>query len=323
MPSNKVPVRLRLKVIRKPIFAPLSRPAASSPSVPPGILIGGVVVGFILLLVIFGAISGSGLGNSQVSSKSDSGSSTQNQVPTQPQSTKPAAAIATEQPKPTPIPTAAVKTISYGQEVTGNISKKGQSDSWFFNATSGDIVTIQTFQVEGAAFNPAFELLDPSGARVDYRQFCLSGDYYNRYTNVVLKFSGNYRIRIEAGGGCVTSDVGGYRLSLVKKPPSATISLGQSVTGVITLPYDYVEWHIYLEKGTQIRVVTTNNGGGLFSGFVLLDPSGAEEASSFSCINNNTARDLTIKFTGTYKIRGKDTCNGVDLGEFSLTISHR
>jgi hypothetical protein len=103
--------------------------------------------------------------------------------------------------------------IAFGQEVTGQITFKGDYQDWKFSGQVGDIITIHMVQDGGASLNTDVDLLDPSGTRLNVPK---DGGFTEVWIkNYSLPFSGTYTIR--ALSPDIYPSVGGYRLSLNKK----------------------------------------------------------------------------------------------------------
>jgi hypothetical protein len=101
--------------------------------------------------------------------------------------------------------------LSYGQTVQGQINNIGDEESWTFNGTMGDIVTISMVG-QGSFDDTYLELYGPGGNLLTQDDDSGSGlsaliSYYT------LPQTGTYRIVASAFG----SDTGSYSLSLIRQ----------------------------------------------------------------------------------------------------------
>jgi hypothetical protein len=100
-------------------------------------------------------------------------------------------------------------SISYGQTVQGRIASPGAEESWTFNGTAGDTVTISMIG-QGSFDDTYLELYGPGGNLLTDDDD--SGDALSALIGYyVLPQTGTYRIVARAWG----SDTGPYSLSLV------------------------------------------------------------------------------------------------------------
>jgi len=211
--------------------------------------------------------------------------------------------------------------IAYGQTVTGEIVVTSDYDEWQFTGQAGDMITIRMLQAGGASLPPWLALIDPGG--VDLRQECqnVATPTEARIQNYRLEFDGTFRIR---ASGCYGDSLGGYQLSLARKPPPGQLTYGQQVTGEIAVTSDYDEWQFSGRAGDTITISMLQAGGASLPPWVaLIDPSGAEirvECQNVAPPPEARIENFQLAFSGKYTIRTSG-CYGDSLGGYTLSLS--
>ena len=210
--------------------------------------------------------------------------------------------------KPLPI------TITYGQEVTGQIALTGDYQDWKFVGQAGDVVTIRMSQYGGASLFPHVELLDPSGTIVSSND----GTPEASIENYALTSSGTFTIR---ASGLYGNYTGGYKLDLELKPLPITITYGQEVTGQIALTGDYQDWKFVGQAGDVVTIRMSQYGGAsLFPHVELLDPSGTI-VSSNDGTPEASIENYALTSSGTFTIRASGLYGNYTGGyELSLAL---
>jgi uncharacterized protein YvpB len=203
--------------------------------------------------------------------------------------------------------------IQYGQTVSGNIAKSGDHEDWKFTGTAGDVITIRMSQDGGASLYPLVQLWDSTGTKV--ASDC-SGSPESRIANYTLLFSGIYTIR--ASGNY---SIGGYKLSLTKKPATPTIAYGDEVTGQIVFSGDYQDYKFQGTAGDVITIRMSQDGGAsLYPLVQLWDSTGTKVASDCSGSPESRIANYTLLFSGIYTIRAS---GNYSIGGFKLALTSK
>ena len=215
------------------------------------------------------------------------------------------------------------ETIPFGSQKTGSIVIPNDYQEWRFSANAGDIVTILMVKEGGASGRPVFALFDESGEKVKNGDFgghpCDVAE--SRLLNFKLAFSGTYTIRASHNCGAV----GGYRLTLLLKPPPGVITYGQERTSTLDIRNDYHDWQFVGNAGDVITLRLLQEGGA--SGrlrFDLIDPSGEKIAQGdwvgHPCDGPSAKlENFRLPFSGTYTVRVTSNCDTV--GGYRLILT--
>ena len=213
------------------------------------------------------------------------------------------------------------ESITYGEEVSGQINFDGDYQSWTFTGQAGNIVTIQMVQNGGASLYPYEVIYDPSGTAVtaggnDEIPGALIGNYK-------LAFSGTYTIQAR-GDPNGFSTTGGYILSLSLKPPTEYITYGEEVSGQINFDGDYQSWTFTGQAGNIVTIQMVQNGGAsLYPYEVIYDPSGtAVTTGGNDEIPGALIGNYRLAFSGTYTIQARGDPNGFSTtGGYILSLN--
>ncbi|NPV67006.1 MAG: hypothetical protein HPY64_07670 [Anaerolineae bacterium] len=232
-------------------------------------------------------------------------------------------------------------SLAYGDAVRGAINNATYSQDWTFMGNAGDVITI-TMQTVTGDLDPYLYLLDAAGNELAYNDDAedTSIGQYNAqiarftlpatglYTIRATRFaeesgtsSGDYRLRLEAGGvaqpGGAPATIGG-----------GSISIGQTVTGQINNTTYEQDWTFDGTAGDTVTVTMISTGGDLDPYLSLLDSAGMELVSNDdSVIPLRNSLDSQLSFilpaTGRYVIRASRFAgsDGSSSGTYELTLS--
>jgi len=196
-------------------------------------------------------------------------------------------------------------SIPCGEVVTGEISTAGEKDSYTFEVSANDVVTIRVRKTSGN-LSPYLELYGPSGALV------WSGYYQMDRT---LTAGGTYTLLVRDG---LNVNMGNYLLywQRLSSPCNVVGSLdcGQLVTGSIGTGVDPAPWRVYTFTASANDAVTIRarktSGGSFYPYMELYNPSGA-----YVTTGGEINRTLTVG--GTYTILMRDLSNAYG-GNYTL-----
>jgi hypothetical protein len=200
--------------------------------------------------------------------------------------------------------------IPCGQAMAGSISAPGESDSYSFTGSVGNVVTVRVSNTSGGYFAPYAELYNPSGVWI-------GGDPHQ--INITLAVTGTYKILLRDANNLYTGDYVLY-WQRMNNPCNvvSSVACGQVVTGTIGTGASPPPWRVYTFSASANDVVTLraiNTSGGFFSPYMeLYNPSGVRIARSSYC----QIFYVTLAVTGTYKILFSDDYNTYG-GDYVLT----
>jgi hypothetical protein len=181
--------------------------------------------------------------------------------------------------------------ISCGQTLTGQITAKGQIDSYSFSANSGDKVIVSAHNNSGL-LQPVAELYGPSGALI-------GSSIPGGKSNVLpISASGTHSIRVRDSS---LSNTGSYGVSLqfTNGRCGTSISCGETKAGTISTAGQQDAYAFSANSGDRI-ILSAHNSTGLLAPIAeLYDPSGSLVAAS--AINGKTAL-LSINSAGMYTV---------------------
>jgi hypothetical protein len=87
--------------------------------------------------------------------------------------------------------------IPCGQTMAGSISAPGESDSYSFTGSVGDVVTVRVRNISGGNLVPYMELYDPRGVRIEGSSFQI---------DVTLTVAGTHTIFVRDANNLYTGD---------------------------------------------------------------------------------------------------------------------
>jgi hypothetical protein len=211
------------------------------------------------------------------------------------------------------------RTIVYGQTLYGTISPALDRDTYYFNGTAGQTVTIRMNKASGSSLDSYLELWkDNSLIGTDDD----SGGNLNSLLVRTLSQSGTYRI-IAKG---YSTSTGGYTLSLTQETPQDPddgrwLAYGQSLNGTINPSNDR---DTYYFGGTAGRVISIRmnkaSGSSLDSYLELWNPSGSKVAENDDGGGDrNSWLVATLSQNGTYRIVAR-SWNYSSSGGYTISV---
>ena len=205
-----------------------------------------------------------------------------------------------------------------GGVVTGSIDE-GDLDSYTFTANAGDSIKLRVADPAGGAFDPNFDIYDPSGARAVNTGFGLdvAAAAFRAAT------SGTYTV-VVSDGSTGFAATGAYNLYFTRAPSAneggALIS-GSVVTGTID-EGDLDSFTFDALAGQMVNVELINlSGAPLLPNFEVDDPAGRRATNTTGDQNTATAtfRPAT---SGTYTVVVYDDSSGfAATGAYQLSFT--
>jgi len=196
--------------------------------------------------------------------------------------------------------------IECGQVIAGSIIKFPQVDSYTFEASVGDSVTVRASKVGGTAyFTPYIELYAPNGTRL------VQGAH--RVDQKTLSANGTYTVKVRDS----RETTGQYLVTWqrLNSPCAPAISCGQGTSGTIGVTPEVPSWRFYTFTATANDSVTIRAylTSGTFSPFIeLYGPDGNRIVEG-----NPLDRQLTL--AGTYMLVVRDySTSDVYTGSYNL-----
>jgi hypothetical protein len=220
--------------------------------------------------------------------------------------------------------------ITYGQTVSGQIVGFDYSDTWTFQGTGGDVVTLTMIATSGG-LDSYLTLRDPSGfdLATDDDSY---GNLNSQIASYTLPATGTYTIIASRYSGSSGSSSGTYQLTMTLGGTGATpgavtgggpISYGQTVSGLIDSFDTSDEWTFQGNVGDVITVSML--GSGVDSYLILRDPQGIELITDDDSGGNlnSLISGYTLPSSGTYTIVATrfGQATGGSTGSYTLTLT--
>jgi FG-GAP-like repeat len=189
-----------------------------------------------------------------------------------------------------------VMSIAFGDLVTCAIEVLGDTDTFQFNGSAGDFITIMATGGSGA-FLACVEMVDPLGNRTG--DGCAS--YSGGRIDTRLVSTGLHTIFVRIGGNFLTSP---YVLVLERVNPVSTasrITFGQGIDSEIS-PVGDMDAYFFDGIANDFITITATGGSGPFLACLeLVDPQGIRRRDN--CASYTGGRiDLRLARTGRYTI---------------------
>lgn len=202
--------------------------------------------------------------------------------------------------------------IECGQTVTNAIEVPGQTDTYVFSGTAGDVVVINaygTYSSGSPYLCAAIDVYDPSGSYIGGMN-CNGSS-----SGMLLPATGTYTIRVHDGN---YQDIGPYGLSIasVTGQCGTQIGCGQIITNAIGMR---AETHIYTFNGFAGQTVIVNANSP--------DPDLCVRARLYNAagqllgtnVCDKPTSSITLPTTGTHAILVHDS-NYQDPGVYSVSL---
>jgi hypothetical protein len=209
--------------------------------------------------------------------------------------------------------------ISYGQAITCQINTIGDTDTFHFVGTTGDVIVIQAAVGLGSAVFPCFDLVAPDGSRASA---CTSLANSNRL-DAVLTQSGMYSIAVRDGRTILPS-AGAYDVILERvlptpSPTARAIGYGETLNDQIDIRGDLDLFTFSGTAGSTIAITAT--GGGNNGVRACLELVAANNARSLACVFMNSNRlQVGLTQTGVYTVIARDLSVSVNTGPYTIEL---
>lgn len=230
---------------------------------------------------------------------------------------------------------ALIKTLSYGETVSGIINGSRPFETWVFSGTSGDVVSIGLRFLRGDRFAASFQLRAANGVAL---ATVADLDGAGGRADVLLPFSGAYSI-VVANPAPSFSGTGVYALSLGLSDSrarflSGVIRYGETVEGVISADDPTDTWVFAAKAGEQLRIIAQAADSFLAPAVQLATPYDqvlleALPDSSFAPtarIGGSPSEDFIVPADGVYviSVRGVPTLdpNTSSSGKYRLALDY-
>jgi uncharacterized protein (TIGR03437 family) len=193
-------------------------------------------------------------------------------------------------------------TINYGDVVSCDISPIGDTDSFQFAGTAGQMVLIQVTKLSGAG-TPYFELSDPGSIRIDAQ-----GDRWSGIarSEAQLVKTGIYRIRVQDADDNETLT---YQVFLQRAVPplvATPISFGQPLNGNIGFAGGVDFYTFSGTAGQVVSVQVSKVGGAGTPYFEVYDPGNMRIDAQGDRWTAIVRSEVRLTGSGQYVIRVYD-----------------
>ncbi|GAB4551711.1 MAG: hypothetical protein OHK0023_18920 [Anaerolineae bacterium] len=228
-----------------------------------------------------------------------------------------------------------IKTVRYGETVSGIINSSRPFETWVFSGTAGDVISIGLRFLRGDRFAASFQLRAANGVAL---ATVADLDGAGGRADVLLPFSGAYTI-VVANPAPSFRGTGVYALSLGLSDSRArylsdVIHYGETVEGVISADDPTDTWVFAAKAGERLRIVAQAADSFLAPAVQLATPYDqvlleALPDSSFAPtarIGGSPSEDFIVPADGVYviSVRGAPTLdpNTPSSGKYRLTLDY-
>jgi len=192
------------------------------------------------------------------------------------------------------------RTILYGQTLNGNINPPHARDTYNFNGTAGDTVTVRMSKTS-VGLDAYLELW--KGGRL-IRQDDDSGGDYDAMIVQTLPETGSYRIVAHSWGG---HSSGSYTLQLTQESPRDPddmrwVAHGQSLPGNVSPTNDSDTYYFGGVAGRVVAIRMNKVDAGLDSFLELWGPGGRVAHNDDGGGNNDSWLVATLPSSGIYRL---------------------
>ena len=234
-------------------------------------------------------------------------------------------------------------TIGFGDTVSGSIDVPGESDTYTFSASGGDVILIGSGRTSGNVW-PKVRLYEPGGS-------LLASDHGSVYVEVPATLPGGGVYTILVSDGFNGTYTGGYNLYLQRlNGPAAAhpASYGETASGTVDVPVEMEAYTFSASGGDVILIGSSRDpayrvylplilgspasagaaetglrGGECVSGNLwpkirLYDPDGGLVAAEHSSVHAEITHSLPV--AGIYTILVSDGFNGTYTGDYTLYV---
>ncbi|MBN1201577.1 MAG: pre-peptidase C-terminal domain-containing protein [Anaerolineae bacterium] len=226
-------------------------------------------------------------------------------------------------------PTPGGGALVYGEVFTGGIWDENPRESWTFDGTAGELITI-TADAASGNLDPVIELIGPDGTML------LSDDNSGatppnaRISDYRLRQSGVYSIIVRRTTN--VSTVGDYELlvertetGIVNEPGGGELEYGDVVEGALWDDNPREAWTFEGTAGELITITANATSGNLDTHISLVAPDGTNlisDDNSGEISPNALISDYRLKQSGVYSVVVRRSPNAYDatLGDYELLV---
>ncbi len=224
------------------------------------------------------------------------------------------------------------KPVDYDKAVTGELTNAKWKDTWTFNATAKDVVTITANRTDGTV-RPNVDLLDSAGNSINRGNL--------DYTGVTAKLShfqlpgpGQYTVVVEredkqnglsAGKYSMTVSLDGAgpeRPELLKA--MGPVAVDGTVSGTLTNAKWIDDWTLNAQSKDRLRLTATRTDGSLMPVVYVFGANSQElNRGNTDGTGSKAQVELTLPGPGKYEVRvGRvDNENGLTTGKYDLAVT--
>ena len=204
-------------------------------------------------------------------------------------------------------------TIDFGDTVSGSIDVPGESDTYTFTASAGDVILIGSGRTSGDVW-PQIRLYDPASD-------LLVSNYGPVYTEISVTLAGAGVHTILVSDGFNGTYTGGYNLYLQRlNGPAAAhpASYGETASGTVDVPVEMEAYTFSASAGDVILIGSGRTSGDVWPKVRLYDPGGSLLVSDYEAVY--TEISVTLADAGVHTILVSDGFNGTYTGGYNLYL---
>jgi len=200
--------------------------------------------------------------------------------------------------------------ISFGQTVAGSIGAPGETGSYTFTASAGDVVLIGMSRITGSIY-PQIRLYGPAGDPLG------ASDSPHAGLNKTLLSAGTYTILASDYYGTYTGDYGLYLQRLNNPGNASPIPFGQTLSRAISTPAQMDTYTFTASAGDVVLIGVSRITGSIYPQISLYGPAGDSLGTAAAIASPHAELSRTLPSAGTYTILASDYY-GTYTGDYGL-----
>lgn len=216
------------------------------------------------------------------------------------------------------------RSLSSGVQTSGTISPKSDKDTYYFNGTAGQLLTLTMNKASGSNLDSFVEIFYPdnSSTRIAYNDDD-GGNYNSLIRDFRLSQTGRYKVVASSYSQRTT---GAYSLTVALRngdtDDNRTLGNGGSLSGTINPNNDQDTYYFDGTAGQRLTLSMNRTSGGLDPWLDLYDPNGTKikDDDDSGEGNNSLISNFTLPRTGRYRIVAHSYHNGSN-GGYSIRLS--
>jgi hypothetical protein len=205
------------------------------------------------------------------------------------------------------------RPIGFGQNLTGQILKPAEADTFTFAATAGDKVLVRMSKSTGT-MAPAVALYGTDGTKLCEASNATSAVI----ATCSLPTTGNYSVLAFDNTRVLTGDYFVFVQRLNKPGAPRSILFGQTLKGSILNPAEGDTFTFAATAGDTLLVRMSRSTGSLGPDVEVYSPSGALLCGGFGAITAEAA-GCALPATGTYSVLASDHA-GLAMGDYFIFV---